>query len=429
MDWFGAAAVVLTGTVNLWKIQTVRDILPVDATLAAALIGMVAAGVVWFPSRWRLPAGWVVLAVGFISFLPAVAVTSFGTAYSVDKVRSLFTLSLLTAIVPMVVLTTAARRRATMAILVGLGAATSAGLLFAGTTNPNTGRVGVEDGSPIGLARLTCIAVAILGVVAIERRGATRYLALGGLVVAAGATVTTGSRGPLASAFLAPLLALVLTRHGRGLGASLRSFAMNRRLVLRLIFVTGAVLVALLLSLRLASRLALAHLLSLGGESSSWRLDLLRDSFTLAVHHPIGVGWGDLATHLPTAASEYTGTHLYPHNVLAEAAAEGGILAFLGLVWLLVASFRRIRSAARSTTDRALLAVWLFSVASAMTSSDLIGNRLMWMAIGAGLAYPRVVAATARLGGTDTGVPSDETGLAGDQAPTRAEQEAPHQDQ
>lgn len=389
VGWLCAVAVTLLGTANLWKVETVRNLLPVDLTLASAVIAAAVTLGVWMASRWRTKLSWLPLAFGFGTFVPALALTSFDHPYSIEKAQALFTLSLLAAAAPMVVLTTEYRRRALLILLVGLGAVTSLALTVAGTANPHTGRVGVEDGSPVGLARVACLVIAILGVAAFEWKGKRRLAGLGMVVLAAGSTVTTGSRGPLAFAILAPLLVLLLTNRGVIRPADFRHAARDPRIRTRVVVVGGVVVLAVAAFIRFAPARAIAHLLSLGGESSSLRMLLLTESTATATQHPLGVGWGDIAEYLSIAARKYTiGDNVYPHNVLVEAAAEGGVIALAGLVYLLVISWRRLHACATTLTGRALLSVWIFAVASAMISSDLIGNRLMWMMIGVGLAYP-----------------------------------------
>lgn len=390
VGWVCAVGVVLLGTGNLWKVESLRALLPVDLTLASAAIAAAVALGVWIAAGCRVKSSWLPLVIGFATFAPALAVTSFDHPYSVEKARDLFTLSLLAAAAPMVVLTSEYRRRALLVLMVGLGAVTSLALLVGGTVNPDTGRVGVEDGSPIGLARVACLVIAILGVAMVDLAGKRLLVALGMIVVAAGSTVTTGSRGPLAFAIISPVAVLLLTNRGALHLDVVRRAVRDAKVRARIIAVGGVILLASAALVRFTSALALAHLLNLGGESSQLRVRLWSESIATAARHPLGVGWGDIAGYLSAAARKYMiGDKVYPHNVLVEAAAEGGLLALAGLVFLLVVSWRRLWAAASTLTGRALLSVWIFGVGSAMTSSDMIGNRLMWMMIGVGLAYPQ----------------------------------------
>ena len=392
VNWLCAVSVVLLGTVNLWKVASIREFFPVDLTAAsAALAGAVALGV-WAASRWRLERAWLPLAIGFASFAPAMAVTSLNHPYSVEKARYLFTLSLLCAAAPMVVLTNEYRRRAFLVLLVGLGSIVSVWLLVAGAKSPLSGRVGIEDGSPIGLSRVACLVVAILGIAVFHWEGRRRLYALATIVVAAGAAAITGSRGPLASAILGTLLVVALTDRGALHLHAMRRGAHDPKIRTRILAIGGVVVVSAGAALLwITPARALARLFALGGPSDVMRIQFLKESSLVALQHPFGVGWGDLAAYLSAAARKYSvGDHVYPHNVFVEVAAEGGVIALAGMVYLLVVSWRRLYAAASAPAARALLAVWVLAVGSAMTSSDVIGNRLMWMMIGVGLAYPQL---------------------------------------
>ncbi len=90
---------------------------------------------------------------------------------------------------------------------------------------------------------------------------------------------------------------------------------------------------------------------------------------------------------LPQSFYVAAGARQYAHNIFIEAALEGGFVALIGLVCILVIAVARLRAASGiSTTDLALFAISLFAIANAMVSSDLGGTRLLWVLIGVGLA-------------------------------------------
>src|SRR5574337_408675 len=121
------------------------------------------------------------------------------------------------------------------------------------------------------------------------------------------------------------------------------------------------------------------------------RQHLATESLAIWWEHPLGVGWGDLGEHLSSQATiSLMGDAQYPHNILLEVSVEGGILGLLGLVVLLVASLRRLLTIRHSVTGSALLGLWVFALAGAMTSSDVVGNRLVFLMIGVGLSVPIV---------------------------------------
>jgi len=117
------------------------------------------------------------------------------------------------------------------------------------------------------------------------------------------------------------------------------------------------------------------------------RTQLWIDSLELAVARPLGVGFGDLYGNIPlTVWAESTGVTQYSHNVLLEAAVEGGWIALLGLVGVLLLSARSLLRGVGANGGRLLLALWVYALVNAMFSSDLVGNRLVWVSVGAGFA-------------------------------------------
>lgn len=375
-----ASALAVLGTVNLWKVSSVQDRFPVDLTLAAAALvaALIASSLVFGVGRLE-GRSWIPLTFAFATFLPATIPTSEANPYSVQKVSALFTSILLVLAAPTILLITAQRRRIFLLVVTGIGFVLSAWLIVGGSTAVS-GRVQIDNGNPIALGRMTAVAFVTCAVAALGFRGRRRWVAVTGMAISAVATVSTGSRGPLAAAVIGVLLVVLLSRHHRS----------------RLVTVAG------LVSLTVAAGVAVSQFApegsldrigdATGGASDAFRGHLISESLAVILAHPEGVGWGLLGDHLSSSARSATqGYTQYPHNVLLEVAAEGGLLALVGLIVLLWVSWRRMRTAAVTPVGQALLAVWVMSVVSAMTSSDVIGNRLMWMMIGIGIATPLVI--------------------------------------
>ena len=376
IDVLAMVAVAMVGTVNLWKVQTLQDLVPLDLTLVAILAAILAVLSAVVSRGLRIEKHWLLLVVSFLLFVPPALWANPNSPYSTSKVQNLFTVVLLVVAAPMMLVTTDRRRSILVAVLAGLGLALSCALLLAGSATVE-GRVEIDSANPISLSRIACLSFVILGVAALRWHGIARLSALTGMALSVVGAVSTGSRGPVASAVAAVLLVALLTRRHQSRAA-----------------VTGGVIGLAVAVWQAISQFAPDSALeryATAGFADAQREHLLTESALVAFRHPWGVGWGNLADYLSAQAIiPIQGRTQYSHNVIAEVAAEGGVLALLGLVIVLVASWRRLYAAANTVTGQALLAAWVLAVGSAMTSSDITGNRLMWMMIGVGLAYPVV---------------------------------------
>jgi O-antigen ligase len=121
--------------------------------------------------------------------------------------------------------------------------------------------------------------------------------------------------------------------------------------------------------------------------ASTGRFDRWTQAVDVAWHHPLGVGLGNLYRHVEVTGSAVNqGIRQYPHNILLEAAAEGGWIALVALLYVLFVSGRLLWRDASDGVGRAAIALFAFAISNAMLSSDLVGNRLVWVSIGMALA-------------------------------------------
>jgi O-antigen ligase len=180
--------------------------------------------------------------------------------------------------------------------------------------------------------------------------------------------VLTGSRGPVAGVAAAVLF--LLWRHPR--------------LRLRL----KVALTGLLLTL---GYLAYSALLAAGARAVSsvgtGRSRLYADAVDVAIAHPAGIGWGNFyryVQYLPGASEQ--GEPLYAHNIFLEFWIEAGVAgALLFVAFLAVVASRALRQT-ETPLGSALGALALSLLVGALFSSDIIGNRMMWVVFGAILA-------------------------------------------
>ncbi|MBM7798546.1 O-antigen ligase [Microlunatus panaciterrae] len=123
--------------------------------------------------------------------------------------------------------------------------------------------------------------------------------------------------------------------------------------------------------------------------SGSGRETLYREALHIASTHPAGVGWGNFYRFVPPALLDSDqGEKLYAHNIILEFWIEAGFAgAILFLVFFVIVMRRGLQQAS-STMGIALAALAISSFVGALLSSDIVGNRMMWVVFGAILAAP-----------------------------------------
>jgi len=220
--------------------------------------------------------------------------------------------------------------------------------------------------NPIGIGRVAGLVIVVALTLVLTRRvtslPATLILAgltgLGGVVV-----IASGSRGPLVAAAV-------------GLVALLALLATTRRISVRTTFLIALGTTAAAAGVLLSDSSGLTRILN---ASDSGRSALYEESLALAIARPAGIGWGQLGQYIVDfrAINE---EGLYAHNVFLEIFVEGGVVAlvaFLLLVW--ASTSGAWRAARRHDSFTTSFVVLIYALASAQFSSDIVGNRLMWL--------------------------------------------------
>jgi O-antigen ligase len=261
------------------------------------------------------------------------------------------------------------------------------------------GQVVVPDGLALATGRRTPVGVnaigagravgsalvLVLALLVFPRRGRRRLpLALLAIVLAT-SLYLAGSRGPVVGVLVAALL--LIWKH-----PSLRRPP------------KAALLVALAVLAALAYRRSASAASRLADLTTSGRGELYAQAVRIAGDHPLGIGWGNFYRFAPAALlNSDQGDNLYAHNILLEFWIEAGAVAALLFtavaVMILAMSFR---GATLSAPGLALAALLVNLLAGAMLSSDVIGNRMLWVVLAAVLAGAagRTVAPAQRRHGT-----------------------------
>lgn len=224
-----------------------------------------------------------------------------------------------------------------------------------------------EGVNPINSGRLLA-AGAICCLVALRWVKAARWrmvLTPLGLVLL-GCSALTGSRGSFFAAIVVGSLIILFTR---SLSPVLRMLCWS----------AVAAPVYLLLSGGLEGETRLSS------TGDNGRADLLRGTWDVFTSNPMGIGWGNLSNFLQSGSVAAQGEAQYPHNILLEFAAEAGLVGLVMLVATLAAGYKGLRSWADSPEAQLFLALGGFAFICALTSTNIAGNRLLWVCLGVGL--------------------------------------------
>jgi hypothetical protein len=311
-----------------------------------------------------------------VGFLPG-AVLSSGEGYGPAKVATMVFV-LLPVLCAATVLLDSSEARWRWAWAQGLvgGAVAVAALEFndpARILQP--GRFTLATVDTISSSRLVGAAVVVLLVLGLgsRRHGwwALPLAAGSGMVL-----VHIGSRGPLVAVILT-LAIVVLTG---------RCFAGRR--VLFVILGTGVTAAAYAYA-RLAGGTGgerIAKSLQ-DGLADDVRARLFSDAIHLGATSFGGVGWGEFAQHSDIGRQIANAEGVsYAHNVFAETFAEGGVLALLAFALVTAIALLRLRRLSQNLREAVVFATVVYWLLNAQVSSDIVGNRFMWVALACGVA-------------------------------------------
>lgn len=343
-----------------------------DPSIVAAGLGAVAAVAAWLNRRGYIGIHHMLLAFAALTFFPG-ALRAGDNPYASEKI-----IGLLAAFVicwtAMELLTDARRRAAFVKALTIFGVLVALLLIVAGEMDVN-GRTTFADMNPIGLGRMAAMGFALCLYAGLHSAGYQRLMLWCASAICGYATLLTGSRGPLIAAILAVSMVVLVAR----------SSGRRRVVTLALAAVVGLSLFALF-----ADSLDSALIQRFAVVDGSSRNELWKASLEQAWLSPEGIGFGNAYQYLPfnTDMLDTGGYRRYSHNIFLEATLEGGWLALLGLLVLSVVSFVHIYRLPSRGVGPFMLLLWIFAFVNANVSSDLSGNRMMWVMIGAGLAVP-----------------------------------------
>lgn len=359
--WFGAVATAILVFAGQVKEAPSLGWIPVDLTLLSAIL--VAVSVIVSRVRFGMISGRIAVPITvFVSFLFGVFSATL-QGHSATKVALLFTITLLLALAPFYLLRTPGQRKAFLAALVGIGIFTAATTLLTGSVaNEYSNRLSLEGSNTIATAQMVG-AAAIIWFIAIFRGGitATHRVALFATVCAlAFVALASGSRGPVIGAALALFAALMLIPGFR---------AYRGRAAAGFVLVGSASALWAVMSGTDGFTRIFGFVSGGGDASTDARQSLWAESWTIIQANPFGIGWGNFQSLGFT----------YPHNLMLEVAVEAGLTISVLLLIYVSTSAVRITKLCATTELAPFMALLVFSLFNAMVSSDINGNRLLWV--------------------------------------------------
>ncbi len=322
------------------------------------------------------------LAMGawFLSFLPGV-LQVVGSQAAQEKVTFLFTLTLLAAFAPMVLLRTREDLQRAIAGFALVGVLfTAQALINLVTVGPDAdGRLTVFGSTTITLGRHATYLMIYSAALLWDPREASRApVALPILLTAAFISIASGSRGPLGAGALTLMFMLI--------------FPGPKRRILgpkTLIFLAALpFLVSASLVLMPKASVARIEMMIAGrsGYSDQYRKEAAEKTFDHIKGHPIGTGFGSFPLEIEGHISGHGRT--YPHNILLELSLEAGWLSGLLMLTLIFGSLFTLWPHCTRTGARMVFMGLFFSLINCLVSGDVNDNRSLFFHLALALCAP-----------------------------------------
>lgn len=313
-------------------------------------------------SGYRIPTLVRAPLIVFMVFLAGIIRASWGP-YSQQKIISLFTITFLAAVAPIILIRTASEARVLLGTLAVVGTAVAGvALLEASAIGVGFGRASAAGSNPILTSRTigTALICSLFFALRYRRGWLAAAAAAGSMLVTA--MLSTGSRGPVASLALTLLVAgPVAVRNS--LGRANTPFGGYIRVA-----ATGAGLVGVvLIAVQLGTPYGVGRIARID-EGFETRSHLVAAALSNFEGSLIGLGWGD-------SIISFAEVRTYPHNMLVEVGVEAGPFALLALCWFLARALWPLRRAS-STLQTSTAALALFSLLNSLVSGDINGNRI-----------------------------------------------------
>lgn len=343
--------------------------------IGSAAVGLCVVHRLGQPLRLSTSVVWPVLVL-VLGFLPG-AILSSGAGYGPTKVASMIFVLLPVFCAAIVLLDSSeARWRWVWAqVLVGAAVAVAATEFNDLTRIFQDGRFTLATVDTISSSRLVGAAVVALlvhGLASHRTLWWTLPLTVGGGMV----VVEIGSRGPLLAVLAATAIVVLVGR----------CFTGRRTLP---VLLSGAAGVAAYVYARVAGGSGGERIISSlqSGFSDESRAELRHEAIQIGLRSLKGIGWGDFAQISQTGGQIANDQgNAYAHNVFAETFVEGGVLAVLVFTFFGFVALARLYRLSLEPREVVVLATLVYWLLNAQVSTDIIGNRFMWIALACGVA-------------------------------------------
>lgn len=232
-----------------------------------------------------------------------------------------------------------------------------------------TGRLTIDGGNPIWLARAVSIAAFMLIILLLNNKiGLWKFILF--FVPTFFILISTGSRGPL----LAMGIALFIIYF-----SNIKSFLLNKKTL----FNSFSILVFSIpigLIIYTVSPDPFDRLFDFSPASTdSARLFLYQDAVNVIKNNPMGVGLGNFENH---------SFFKYPHNLILEAFSELGWVPGLLLILMIIISFIGLKQLAKGDiAGGILLGIFIMAFINSMISGDLTSPKELYLLIPIGLNH------------------------------------------
>lgn len=346
--------------------------LPFDLTFVFACFSMILGANRFLRNGLRIPRA-VFLMVGLFFFFGYAVFWTKWSPYATEKTIRLFTLTLLAGTLPLFLFDTieGVSKLFNAVVLIAAVMLVDAGSSF--LSNPEFKRLTATGADPIGLGRMTGIAVLWLFMGGYQSTW-PRFLAASiALVPFTLVLIASGSRGPLIGLVLSIVVVLLFFDLGRTMQAG------------RLLMIAAIAFLSFFVGLQFGPGESVQRIEDLTGGgsavSSEARMILFSTSIEGIARSPLGHGWGGFertAVHIPYTTNN---VYRYPHNFILEALFEGGWL--VGVILTFVVCWANIHSAklalhCRCIETKGLFAMLFYCTINALVSGDLNDNRFMF---------------------------------------------------
>jgi O-antigen ligase len=339
------------------------DSSPVDLTLLFALLTAAVVGWVLLSTR-SVPRAAISMLIGFaILLLPVLWAPA--TTYARSKVADVFTLTLLAAIAPAILVRDRKDAERWLLVWVSVCAVHAFGSFVSPVQDYKGGPISsfANNTITLGMTSSTVLAVTTLALIYRKLRW---WIALPLMGASALALLNSGSRGPLIGVVMALMVAVILAPGRARFGTTVAGVGL-----------IGAGLIYAYRFAPLYAQERIANVLSGRlDSSSSTRLALYQAAVRSIGAHPLGLGWGGFGTVTPYPELPY------PHDIVLEVLVEAGVLigaAFLA--WLIVQLVRTWRDG-RGFVGSTILALVVLNLFIALGSGDLHDNATLFFALG-----------------------------------------------